>query len=509
MPDVSGVTDAVGDQVTDAVGQAAQALAEQAQDLIVPALIGLADLSGALLATRLALRGTVALAEFNNKVAAEQAALSRRQMLLEAGSACWRRAAETAAGINARIMVLGLEPSGPGDPPVPSPVQPVGVPLDRLWRQLADAERALRRVEAHRAARATARLPFQHRDDPASAAWHDKLRRRRLDALQRYVDGGPPPELQHEEPVPSGGALTEAGALTEDDVLREGARLLARLPLSLPSASRDVIDDCLMEARRAVARRPSAVRPFLDEAALIASTESKRAQQAGTARRDAALRLDVLRSPAPDGVDPLPDASAAVSVLERVLRDGVPPSPADERTVQEALVARSSALHRAYVAAALRRATERWADGSVHARADGEHWDFAPAAWGGHYWLRFRLTTGGQARVITMRRPLPPGEAGDPDAVADWQKRDAERCAESESYVRQLSELTEAEGVRAAFAWSPGAVVEGAPAPGLTITAAPGQARPTEPGRTSHHPAQPSRRPTVRPRHRHHGDTGR
>ncbi|MGW7645282.1 hypothetical protein ACWGJU_15055, partial [Streptomyces bobili] len=152
VPDMTGIGTPDLTALSDPVGEAVGQLADQVQDMIVPALIGLADLSGALLVTRLALRGTQALAAFNNKVAAEQEALSRRQMALETGSECWRRAAEAAAGINARITVLGLEPSGPGDPPPPAPVQPVGVPLDLLWKRLAETERALRRVEAQPAA---------------------------------------------------------------------------------------------------------------------------------------------------------------------------------------------------------------------------------------------------------------------------------------------------------------------------------------------------------------------
>lgn len=381
MPDTSGLsdmTDAVAGHATDAAGNAADAVShaanavgDQLHDMIVPALIGLADLSGALLVTRLALRGTMVLAAFNNKVAVEQEALARRQMSLEEGSDCWRRAVETAAGLNARITVLGLDGPGPGDPPLPAPVQPVGVPLDLLWKRLAETERALRRVEAQRAARASARLPFQHTEDPGNADWYDRLRAQRRAALLRYAEGGPAPS-PGEAPAASHGRSrgeshpkaaangAESAVLTEEDVLREGARLLAGLPLAFTSESREPIDDCLLEARRAVNRRPSAVRRYLDEAKLIAHNESERARRAESARRDAALRLDVLRAPAPEGVEPLPDAPAAVDVLERALREGVPPSAADERTVRQALMARSAALHRAYLVAALRRATERW-----------------------------------------------------------------------------------------------------------------------------------------------------
>ncbi|MFF8195207.1 hypothetical protein ACF05L_31090 [Streptomyces bobili] len=460
VPDMAGIGTPDLTALSDPVGEAVGQLADQVQDMIVPALIGLADLSGALLVTRLALRGTQALAAFNNKVAAEQEALSRRQLSLETGSECWRRAAEAAAGINARITVLGLE--GPGDPPPPAPVQPVGVPLDLLWKQLAETERALRRVEAQRAARATARLPFDHAQDPEHADWYDRLRERRRQALIRYADGGPGPEAAAPERTESA-TPAEATALTEDDVLREGAELLAGLPLAFTSAGRDLIDDCLAEARRAVGRRPTAVRRYLDEAALIAHKESERALLADRARQDAALRLGALQAPAPEGVDTLPDASEAVEVLQRALRTGVAPSGAAERTVRQALVSRSAALQRAYLVAALRRATEQWGEGSVQGRMDADHWDFAPAAWGGEYWLRVRLTSTGQARVFTMRRPLTPEEERDPATAA----RDAERCAESSGYVGELGRLTEAEGVRAEFAWSSGQVRTGQPAPGL------------------------------------------
>ncbi|MCF4139848.1 hypothetical protein L1856_28150 [Streptomyces sp. Tue 6430] len=500
VPDVTDVTDTATGQLTgavsdhagdaaahlgDAVGHLGDAVADQLHDMIVPALLGLADLSGALLVTRLALRGTVALAAFNNKVAAEQEALSRRQASLETAGECWRRAAEAAAGLNARITVLGLDPSGPGDPPLPAPVQPVGVPLDVLWKRLAETECALRRAEAQRASRATARLPFDHARDPEHAAWYDRLRERRRQALIRYAEGGPEPEVtagRHTAADGATGHTAPPGAVapttsptstsptspTEDDVLREGAELLAGLPLAFTSGGRDLIDDCLREARRAVGRRPTAVRRYLDEAALIARKESERALAAERARRDAALRLGALRAPAPEGVDRLPDPSEAVEVLERALRDGVAPSGADERTVRQALVTRSAALQRAYLVAALRRATERWGEGSVHARMDSEHWDFAPAAWGGRYWLRVRLTSTGQARVFTMRRPLTRQEEADPDAVARWAAWDEERCAESSGYVEELGRLTEEEGVRAEFTWSRSQVRTGEPAPGLT-----------------------------------------
>ncbi|MCX4764287.1 hypothetical protein OG562_25670 [Streptomyces sp. NBC_01275] len=471
----SHASDAVahaGDAVGHAVDHATDVLADQLHDMIVPALIGLADLSGALLVTRLAVRGTVALAAFNNKVAADQEALARRQMSLENGSECWRRAAEAAAGLNARITVLGLGPAGgPGDPPLPAPVQPVGVPLDLLWKRLAETERALRRVEAQRASRTTARLPFQHTEDPERADWYDRLREQRRRALKEYAEGGAAPgSATAATPAAETGApdTPPAAALTEEDVLSEGARLLAGLPLSFTSESRELIDDCLLEARRAVTRRPTAVRRYLDEAAIIAQNESARARRSEEARRDAALRLQALQAPAPEGVDPLPQAPAAVAVLERVLRDGVPASAAEERLVQQGLAARSAVLHRAYLVAALRRATEQWGDGSVHARADAEHWDFAPAAWGGHYWLRVRLNASGQARVLTMRRPLTPAEAADPDVAGHWQALDAERCAESSRYVDDLGLLSEAEGVRAEFAWTENGVLMGEPAPGLT-----------------------------------------
>ncbi|MFD7132343.1 hypothetical protein [Streptomyces sp. NPDC059894] len=544
------MTDAVAGQATDAVdqlggvvGDAVDAVTDQLRDMIVPALIGLADLSGALLVTRLALRGTEALAAFNNRVAAEQEAMARRQMSLEMGSECWRRAAETAAGLNARITVLGLEPRGPGEPPLPAPVQPVGVPLDVLWKRLAATERVVRRVETQRASRATARLPFRHTEDPAHAEWYDRLRERRRQALLRYAEGGSEPveaaATRRGAAVPDTAAATTAaattgttapgtpatgttapgtaapgttGGLTEEDVLREGADLLAGLPLAFTSESRELIDDCLLEARRAVPRRPSSVRRYLDEAALIARKESERARRTETVRRDAALRLGVLQAPPPEGIDPLPDASPAVDVLRRVLRDGVPPSAADERTVRQALVTRSAALQRAYVVAALRRATERWGEGSVHARADAEHWDFAPAAWGGRYWLRVRLTAGGQAKVFTMRRPLSQEEAADPATVARWEALDEERCAESAGYVDQLGALTEAEGVRAEFTWSRGQVLPGEPAPGLTEsapTATTGRDAPA--GHLDHRRrTPPARRPRpAQPRHRRQGPDGR
>lgn len=119
------------------------------------------------------------------------------------------------------------------------------------------------------------------------------------------------------------------------------------------------------------------MRRYLDEAALIAHKESERALLADRARQDAALRLGALQAAAPEGVDTLPDASEAVEVLQRALRTGVAPSGAAERTVRQALVSRSAALQRAYLVAALRRATEQWGEGSVQGRMDADHWDFA------------------------------------------------------------------------------------------------------------------------------------
>ncbi|MGW0566216.1 hypothetical protein [Streptomyces tauricus] len=526
MPDTSGVTDmtgAVSDGATHAGEAAGRAVdhsldvaADQVHDLVVPALLGLADLSGALLVARLAVRGTVALAAFNNKVAADQEALAHRQMSLENGSECWRRAAEAAAGLNARITVLGLGPTGPGDPPLPVPVQPVGVPLDLLWKRLAATERALRRVEAQRASRATARLPFQHTEDPERADWYDRLREERRRALLEYAEGGAAPGSAADTASRAGTApdTPPATALTEEDVLGEGARLLAGLPLAFSSESRELIDDCLLEARRAVTRRPRAVRRYLDEAAIIAHNESARARRSEEARRDAALRLEALRAPAPEGVDPLPQAPAAVDVLERVLRDGVPASAADQRLVEQALAVRSALLHRAYLVAALRRATEQWGEGSVHARADAEHWDFAPAAWGGQYWLRVRLNASGQARVLTMRRPLTAEEAADPDVVRHRQALDAERCAESSAYVDELGPLSEVEGVRAEFTWTESGVLTGEPAPGLTdafrshaAEDATGSAagKKAAPAGRAARPGRARRRPPQQPKHRQHG----
>lgn len=464
MPDTlahraTGYIDAVRHPIDPAVDE----VTYQAHDMIIPALIGLTDLSDSLLMTRLALSGTMTLAWwFNDKAAVELEAMARRQMSLEDGSGYWRRAAQTVAGLNARITVLGLDAAGPGDPPLPAPVQPVGVPLDELWRRLAETERALRRAEVQRAARATTRPPFPHLEDPEGASWYDRVREQRLRALRTYAEGG---ELAAQ--ATNQRRAGKDAALTEDDVLREGAELLAGLPLAFTSECWELIVVCLLETRHAVRRRPAMVRGPLRMAARFARRESERAKHADRARRDAALRLQVLQAATPDGVDPLPEAPAAVGILKRVLRDGAQASQKDALIVQAALAARHDALHRTYLIAALRRAIERWGDGAVHARADAKYWDFAPAAWGGHYWLRVSLIDTDQLRVVTMRKPLPPEEAQDPAAVTVWQHRDVDRCAESELYVRQLSELTKAQGIHADFVWTPGTVVVDTPFPGL------------------------------------------
>ncbi|WP_231655911.1 hypothetical protein, partial [Streptomyces clavuligerus] len=454
LPDVSlPVSPSV--DASEAAGQVLDAALDQAQDLLLPALVGLGSLSGALLAGRAALAGTQLLAEAAIRAAGAQRELRRQRVDACRAAECWRQAAFAAAGVNARIETLAVRvrkaelPPGPDGPPVPPPLSPVGMTLGQLWERLAATERRLRSAEAAQARAELERTPLVATGVPGSDRLALRLRERRARALAEYAlttSADAPRDRPPERPVaPSG-----------ESAVSFGVELIARLPPDVDPADRLLVEEAVaVAAEEAAAGRAAAAGRHLREAEQFADRAVRAAGRRREAREWAALQLGFLRD-APAGLPPeaanaLPTAPPdEIALLERTLDGGEPPDEALRARIGARVGNRTSALRQLYTAQVVRAVLRRTADGSRAAAPARERGrgtaqnagnppgtvDWTPPGWGGEHWLRLIPTDSGHARVVTMHRARPAGTETEDD-----RDRDRRRCAEAPRQLRALERL--------------------------------------------------------------------
>ncbi|MER8160386.1 hypothetical protein [Streptomyces sp. NPDC094472] len=464
----SGLSDHVGTQagqhLADAVhhttGHALNAAMDQVHDLMVPALIGLGSLSGALLVGRATMAGAQVLAAAAIRAAEDQAALRQRQLDARQAAVCWRDAAFAAVRANARIDTLRARirragPDGPPEPPdLPPPLALTGKNLDQAWRQLADTERRLRHAEA-----ALARATMEAAVRPVAGAhpedtgWHATLRARRRQALEAYEQAATEAEAHGSLPQPP---PAPTAAPTEEEVLRLGADLLAMLPQNVSMADYRLVEERVTVAAEVAARRPAAAKRHLREAAGFAERMTRDAERRQEAEEWAAQQLAFLRDDHPgtpgDGHSgtpvPLPDARAEIAVLERFLYQGGTLAEAERVRVAARVGERVDAYQRMYATEVIRAAVQRSGPETAGYTTSGavQIIDWTPPGWGEDHWLRVSVDAGGTARVSTMHRERDPAEETDDDLDLDWQ-----RCDEAPEHLRELRELAERAGLSVPF----------------------------------------------------------
>ncbi|GAA2260395.1 hypothetical protein GCM10010232_59440 [Streptomyces amakusaensis] len=478
-PTVSGafprlsVPDVIPDfSLADAGGEVLDSALDQAQELLLPALIGLGSLSGALLAGRAAMAGAQLLAASAVRAAESQAALRKELLTAAQAAECWREAVFAAARTNARLAALrarirragppsGSGPGGPPDlPDLPPPLDPVGMRLTEVWRRLAETGTALRRAEtafARATMEAADGAAFESGDsgDGSDSGWHTRLRARRRQALTEYERTGRTGagKAAGEVSVPPA-----AEALSEEEVLRLGGELLARLPRDLPSADYRLLEEMITAAAGVVTARPAAARRHLREAGRFAERMTRAAERLRADEEWAAQQLDFLRRTPPDGTVRLPVADGEIAALERVLSQGEPLADTVRTRVAARVGERTELLQRLYTAEVI-RAAAREASGdpaagrpadSGTAGTDGTTTvDWTPPGWGDTHWLRL-LVNGGAARVVTMHRERSPGEETDADRDLDWR-----RCTEAAGQLAALERLTERAGLPLRLTFDP------------------------------------------------------
>ncbi|MDX3228447.1 hypothetical protein [Streptomyces sp. ME19-01-6] len=448
----------LGDAVHHATGHAVDAAMDQIHDMVMPALIGMSALGGALLVGRATMAGAQALAAAAIRAAKDQAELKQRQLDACRAAACWKDAAFAAARANARADALRARirragPDGPPGPPdVPPPLDLTGMSLEQMWRRLADTDRRLRCAEAAYA-RATmvaaggpVSVPHTH-DTGADDDWHTKLRARRHQALEEYERAATETDSRDAAPQRQP-ATAAAGALTEDEVLRRGADLLATLPRNVSAAHFRFIEEKITSAAEIVARRPSAAKLHLREAARFAEQRTREAEQLQETEEWAAQQLAFLRDVPPDVPGPLPDATAEIAVLEGILDKGSTPTKTERLRVEARVGERVDAYQRAYAAEVIRAAVERSEPETVtHSRSGAAQViDWTPPGWDDGHWLRVSVDAHGSARVATMHRERGPDE--ETDADRDLDRR---RCAQASEHLEALRQLTKRAGLSLTF----------------------------------------------------------
>ncbi|WJE01410.1 hypothetical protein [Streptomyces antimycoticus] len=464
----TGLSDHIGTQagqhLADAVqhttGHALNAALDQLQDLMVPALIGLGSLSGALLVGRATMAGAQVLAAAAIRAAEDQAELRQRQLDAQQAAACWRDAAFAAVRANARIDTLRARirragPDGPPEPPdLPPPLALTGRNLDEALRQLADTDRRLRHAEAAyaRATMEAAARPVAGAH-PEDTGWHATLRARRRQALEAYQQAATEAEARASLPQPPPAATA---APTEEEVLRLGADLLAMLPRNVPAADYRLVEERVTVAAEVAARRPAAAKRHLREAAGFAERMTRDAERRQETEEWAAQQLAFLRDDHPgtpgDGHSgtpvPLPDARAEIAVLERFLYQGGTLAEAERVRVAARVGERVDAYQRMYATEVIRAAVRRSQPETAGCTTSGavQIIDWTPPGWGEEHWLRVSVEAGGTARVATMHRERDPAEETDDDLDLDWQ-----RCHEAPEHLGKLCELAERAGLSVPF----------------------------------------------------------
>lgn len=458
----TGIGDHVGSAIHHAAGHAVDSAMDQLHDMVVPALIGLSALGGALLVGRAAMAGAQLLSEAVIRAAAHQAELEQRQLDACQAAACWKDAAFAAARANARIGSLRARfrranmatgPDGPpGLPDLPPPLDLNGVSLEQMWRRLADTDRRLRCAEA-----AYARATMEATAGPVSVAhpdtddgWHAKLRARRQRALEEYEQAATRAETQTVDAQPR--PTTATGALTEDEVLRRGAELLATLPHHISAADYRLVEEQIASAAEVVTRRPSTAKLHLRQAAHFAKQKTHEAEQRREHEEWAAQQLGFLRDIPPGVPGPLPDATAEIAILEGILDKGGALLDAERQRVEarvtERVRERVDAYERAYAAEVIRAAVEHAEPETVTHSTSGtvQVIDWTPPDWDGEHWLRVSVDVHGSARVATMHRERDPAEETDADRDLD-----RKRCAEASQHLEALQRLTKRSGLSLKF----------------------------------------------------------
>ncbi|MFE2182958.1 hypothetical protein ACFXB5_20685, partial [Streptomyces sp. NPDC059455] len=265
----TGVGQHLGDAVQSAGGHAMHAAMDQLHDMMVPALIGLGSLSGALLVGRATMAGAQVLAAAALRAAEYQDELRQRQLDARRAAECWRDAAFAAVRANARIDTLRARirraatiagPDGPPEPPdLPPPLALTGMCLDEVWRQLADTDRRLRHAEAAyaRATMEAAARPVAG-VHPADTGGHATLRARRRKALEEYEEAATEAEARGALPQSPPAATAAA---SEEEVLRLGADLLAMLPHNVAVADYRLVEEKVTVAAEVGAPPPPAAPP--------------------------------------------------------------------------------------------------------------------------------------------------------------------------------------------------------------------------------------------------------
>ncbi|MEU5614679.1 hypothetical protein AB0H03_39345 [Streptomyces sparsogenes] len=485
----------LGEAVHNATGHALDAAMDQLHDMVVPALIGLGSLSGAVLVGRAAMAGAQVLAAAAIRAAEAQAELRQRQLEASRAAACWRDVAFAAVRANARIEALGARirraaaaagPDGPPDPPdLPPPLTLVGLDLEEAWRRLADTDRRLRGAEAAYARATMAAVGSSAPGTyPAASGWHTKLRARRRRALEEYEAAASEAEARASTSPPPRAAPSVAGAAapTEDEVLRQGADLLAMLPRNVSVADYRLVEEKVTVAAEVATRRPAAAKRHLREAARFAERLTREAERRQETEEWAAQRLAFLRDVPPGAPVPLPDATAETAILRRCLDDGRPPEAPERDRVEARVGERVDAYQRAYAAEVIRAAVRRSDPGTAtraarsSASATDQVIEWTPPGWGDDHWLRVTVDAHGTARVATMHRDRDPAEETDADRELDWR-----RCVEAPDHLRELRRLAERAGLALPF----------------TFDEPPGRPAPRTAARTAH-----DHRPARKARHR-------
>lgn len=446
----------IADAVHNAGGHALNAAMDQLHDLMVPALIGLGSLSGALLVGRATMAGAQVLAAAAIRAAEAQAELRRRQLDARQAAECWRDAAFAAVRANARIDTLSARirraataagPDGPPEPPdLPPPLALTGLSLDEVWRRLADTDCRLRHAEAAyaRATMAAAARPVAGAHSE-STGWHAKLRARRRQALEAYE--GAVTEAEARGSLPQTPAAPTAD-LTEEEVLRLGGDLLAMLPRHVSVADYRLVEEKVAVATEVAAQRPAAAKRHLREAARFAERVTRDAERRQETEEWAAQQLAFLRADHPGTPVPLPDATAEIAVLERLLYQGGTLEEAERVRIVARVGERVDAYQRMYATEVIRAAVQRSEPETAGYATSGavQIIDWTPPGWGDEHWLRISLDAGGTARVSTMHRERDPDEETDDDLDLDWQ-----RCVEAPDHLRELRKLAERAGLSVPF----------------------------------------------------------
>ncbi|MFS7874013.1 hypothetical protein ACEYXF_11910 [Streptomyces asiaticus] len=452
----TGVGQHIGDAVQNAGGHALHAAMDQLHDLMVPALIGLGSLSGALLVGRATMAGAQVLAAAAIRAAEYQAELRQRQLDARQAAECWRDAAFAAVRANARLDTLRARirraaaaagPDGPPEPPdLPPPLALTGMSLDEVWRRLADTDRRLRHAEAAyaRATMEAAARPVAGAH-PADSGWHAGLRARRVKALEAYEEAATEAAARDALPQPPPAATA---APSEEEVLRLGADLLATLPRNVAVADYRLVEEKVTVAAEVAAQRPAAAKRHLREAARFAERVSRDAERRQETEEWAAQQLAFLRADHPGTPVPLPDAGAEIAVLERFLHQGGTLEETERARVAARVGERVDAYQRIYAAEVIRAAVQRSEPETAGYATSGaaQFIDWTPPGWGDDHWLRISVDAEGTARVATMHRERDPAEETDDDLDLDWQ-----RCVEAPDHLRELRKLAERAGLRVPF----------------------------------------------------------